>query len=251
MKWLMCTALFALSLNLAAAEERRVVLTTLEWPPYVGAALPAQGAVAAVAKAAFAAMGYHLEIEFFPWARAVQIARNNPKYAGYFPEYYAKDNAREFLYSPPIGTSLLGFVERRDAPVHWTDLDDLKHLVIGTVKGYFNTEAFDALAARGELKVEEAVDDRTNLIKVATRRLPLAVIDREVMRYLLASSPSLTGFGELLAFNDKPLATNKLYICFKRGPEGERLAKILEAGLARIDPARVLADYLAELFGDF
>lgn len=82
---LLLTMMVAFS-SLAKAET--VYLTSLEWPPYSSAELPNQGASIAVAKAAFAAMGYQLEVEFYPWSRAVALATRDKKYAGYFPEYW-------------------------------------------------------------------------------------------------------------------------------------------------------------------
>lgn len=43
------------------------------------------GASAAVVKGAYEAMGYKVVIEFLPWNRAVQMAKSDPSFAGYFP----------------------------------------------------------------------------------------------------------------------------------------------------------------------
>src|SRR3990167_6079785 len=74
--------------TVAAAEIIR--LASLEWPPYTGAQLPDGGESTATLKAAFAAAGYQLEVDFLPWERALALAKApNSGYAGYFPEYFS------------------------------------------------------------------------------------------------------------------------------------------------------------------
>ena len=140
MKYGTCVMLFCVLLLSAVSfgfgeEGRDVYVTSLEWPPYVGETLPEQGAMAVVAREAFAAMGYTLHIEFFPWMRAIYYAKREGKYAGYFPEYYAKAIEEQFLFSATIGASPLGFLERKDDPIAWQTLDDLKAITIGAVNG--------------------------------------------------------------------------------------------------------------------
>ncbi|WP_230425637.1 hypothetical protein [Spartinivicinus ruber] len=87
----------------SAVIAETVYLTSLDWPPYTGKKLKQQGASVAVAKAVFKAAGYDLVVEFYPWKRAVDLAKDDPKYAGYFPEYYAAELAQNFTFSEPIG----------------------------------------------------------------------------------------------------------------------------------------------------
>jgi len=232
------------------AEERTVSLASLEWPPYVGSQIPGQGLCAVIARAAFAEMGYELQITFFPWARTLRMAKDDAKYIGYFPEYYAEILEQDFVFSEPIGESPLGFVEKRDAPVTWTTLDDLRPFVIGTVRGYVNTADFDRKLAAGELRQEEVNSDMQNLKKVGAGRIPLAVIDRDVMRYLLDTDPNLRAEKALLQFNSRILGQKQLFLCFRKSAEGERLAEIFNAGLKRIDLERIREDYLTNIFSD-
>ena len=102
--WLraLAVAVLFLSNNLWAADKL-IKLSSLDWPPYTGPSLADKGATAAVVKAAFEAAGYKVQIDFFPWERAVFLARDpSSGYAGYFPEYYSTDGEKDFLFSPPV-----------------------------------------------------------------------------------------------------------------------------------------------------
>ena len=75
--------------SLSYSADKVVHLTSLDWPPYSGKTLSDQGASVAVAKAAFKAMGYELKVSFYPWSRAVALAKDSSsKFSGYFPEYF-------------------------------------------------------------------------------------------------------------------------------------------------------------------
>lgn len=228
----------------ALAEDKVIRLTSLEWPPYSGAKLDQEGASVAVVRAAVEAMGYKLEVKFFPWNRAVALAKDpNGGFHGYFPEYYSDELAKEWVFSDPIGTGPLGFVEPTAAPVAWASLADLKDKTIGTVDGYVNTAEFDAMAASGALKVEPVVDDATNVKKVAAGRVPLAVIDRNVLNYLLANDPSLAAARGKVQFNARLLEDKALYVALQRSPKGEEAARVINEGLKKIDVKAITERY--------
>ncbi len=235
-------ALAALGPQAAMAQEHIVKFTSLNWPPYTGENLKGQGASAEVIKAVFQAMGYSTEVDFFPWSRGVEQARQNRDFLGYFPEYFAPSIEETFIFSDAIGDSPLGFVELASAPVAWNTLADLKGLTIGTVQGYVNTEEFDRMAATGELKVEAAIDDLTNIRKVLAGRLPMAVIDRNVLDYLLATVPDLAAGKTALQFNRKLLEQKDIFVCFRRDAEGEKMVRVFNSGLRNIDAGKIAAE---------
>lgn len=214
-----------------------VSLASLEWPPYAGGTLPGQGAAVEVVRQAFAAMGLEVEVTFLPWNRAIEASRNG-RFDGYFPEYFSENLAGSFLFSSSIGASPLGFAEHADHPVHWERLDDLKGMTIGTVSGYVNTAQFDYMARSGELNVDPAPDDASNLRRIAAGRIPLAVIDRNVFESLRRRSGGPVDFSRL-RFNPKLLEMKMLFLCLNRSERGEALLQILNEGLKQIDSRQI------------
>ena len=71
----------------ASAVAADYKVTSLDWPPYTNEKLPAQGASSAVVTEAFKAAGDSVKIEFYPWSRAVMMAKTDKAYVAYFPEY--------------------------------------------------------------------------------------------------------------------------------------------------------------------
>ncbi|NYZ17677.1 transporter substrate-binding domain-containing protein [Azospirillum sp. RWY-5-1] len=228
----------------AAAQEKVVRLTSLDWPPFSGESQKDQGAAVAVVRAAFAAVGYRLEVSFFPWNRAVALVKADGGPDGYFPEYDGGEVRQGFHLSVPLGTSPLGFAERSAAPVAWASLDDLKAKRIGVVDGYVNTDELDARIADGRLQGETAPSDLLNLKKLAAGRIDLAVIDRAVMNDLLRTVPELKAAAPTLRFNPAVLEDKSLHIAFRKDARGEAMAKLFAEGLAKIDATLILQQAL-------
>ncbi|WP_374350941.1 substrate-binding periplasmic protein [Chitinimonas sp.] len=219
---------------------KEVTLTSLEWPPYTGEKLPMQGASAEVARAAFAAVGYKLNIRFVPWSRAVEEAKYSAGVAGYFPEYFSAEVAQKFTLSDAMGHGPLGLAQRRDRPVKWATLADLSRKVVGTVQDYVNTPEFDERVARRLQMVDVAPDDTHNLLKLAAGRVDLAIVDAHVFGWLAENDPLLRPSAAKLEMNEKMLEYKDLYVCFRDNAEGKRLASLFNTGLKRIDIAAIM-----------
>lgn len=82
----------------AGAAAATVQLVSLDWEPYVGERLPEQGYVPALIRAAYAQQGRSVSIRFYPWARALELARSG-QVDGLAPEYYNPSRNAEFEYS--------------------------------------------------------------------------------------------------------------------------------------------------------
>ena len=239
--------LFTSLLMTSTLRAETVKLTSLEWPPYTSASMKEQGASVAVAKAAFAAMGHELVVDFYPWKRAVHLAKEGKKYDGYFPEYFAEELKQDFVLSDPMGSGPLGFAELKSNPVTWASLEDLKKYKVGVVSGYVNTTEFDQMVASKAIKASEASDDVKNLLKLSSGRSDLAVVDKNVLSYLLASDPKLKAKAGDIQFNASLLEDKQLYVCFKKGAKGEKWANILNEGLKKIDVQAIMDNYLNSL----
>ncbi|MQP67115.1 transporter substrate-binding domain-containing protein [Niveispirillum sp. SYP-B3756] len=217
-----------------AQTENVVRLASLDWPPFTGPHLPDQGRSTAIVQAALAGAGLDLQVDFLPWQRALASGLRDPDFQGYFPEYRDATMARHCLLSDPIGNSPLGFAERVDAPAPWRQLADLAGRRIGIVRGYVNNPEFDAMAAAGGLTVEPAVDDATNLRKLAAGRLDLVVIDSNVLSYLLATDPDLIPHRAALRLNARLLEEKSLHVCFRNDEAGTALRARFDESLRHL-----------------
>ncbi|OOE33445.1 substrate-binding periplasmic protein [Salinivibrio kushneri] len=238
------TIIFSALLLALPARADVLTMPSLEWPPYSGKNLPDQGASVAVVRAAVQAMGHELNVEFYPWSRTVYLVKNDAQYAGYFPEYHYETD--ELVFSDPIGTGPLGFVENVNQPIEWSTLDDLTQHTIGVVRGYVNTPELDERIANGTLKSSAVTSDTQNLQKVGRARIPLAVVDANVLDYLKENDPALSAVKANLQMNKKLLVDKKLYIAFADNAEGQKWRDIVNQGLKKIDIEQIMKQHLGE-----
>ncbi|MGH8441626.1 MAG: substrate-binding periplasmic protein [Nevskiaceae bacterium] len=242
---LVALLLAAGAVEAADAPAKIVRLATTDWPPYIGRSLPERGYVHTLTVQAFAASGYRAELEFYPWARALALARDG-KVAGLVPEYFDAARQDEFAYSRPFPGGPVGFCVRRDSKLSLPKsmahkpaeaLATLKHLRFGVVRGYLNAPVFDSAP---DLKREDAKDDLTNLRKLYHRRVDAIVIDRNVAEYLLHTA--VPEFAAELTYLEPPLARHPLYVAFARAvPEHEALLQAFNRGLGRLEASGELA----------
>jgi polar amino acid transport system substrate-binding protein len=204
--------------------------------------LSSQGASIAVAKAAFEAMGHTLIVEFYPWSRAVRLATTDEKYLGYFPEYFYESD--DFVFSNPMGLGPLGFVENSTNKISWSSLDDLTSYTIGVVQDYVNTENLDAMIADGKLKSQTVTSDSQNVLKVASGRIDLAVIDSNVLAYLLDNDPKVSRAIGKVSMNSKLLVNKELFVAFKNNSMGQKWSNVFNEGLTKIDINAIMAKHM-------
>lgn len=214
-------------------------LASLEWPPYVGVILPQDGLSTKITAAAAKISGYKVSAYYFGWTEAMEKGEKDPNFAGYFPEYYTEERAKNCYLSAPIGKSILGLATLKNEAIQWQALSDLAKFKIGVVDGYSNGEAFDKLVKQGRQAVETSASDTANLRKLIDKKVRAIAIDRDVLRYTLSESP-LRGN---IAFNSPPLAELTLHVCFKRTPEGREMQQALDAGLQKLDMRKLEGDY--------
>ena len=228
------------------SSSETVKLTSLYWPPYSGPELEGEGASIAVIRAAFESMGYKLHVDYFPWPRTLAKAEDsNSAYIGYAPEYYSPVVESKFIFSDSIGESPLGLMQRWHQPIQWQDIMDLRQYKIGVVRDYVNTTEFDYAIARGVLSVDESIDDVTNLKKVFHQRLDAAVIDPNVMEFLLNTHDEFAMHKKRLNINSKLLEMKQLYVCFRISEQGKKIVAVLNEGLKKIDREKIYRYYLA------
>ena len=205
-----------------------IKLSSLNWEPYIGESLVANGYVAEIARRIFQKAGFDLKIVFVPWNRTITMAKNLQTH-GYFPEYYDLEVEKEYYFSDPIPGGPLGFFKLKEKEIKFTTLPDLKQFNFGVVRGYINTAEFDSAKY---LSKEEGVDDIMNFRKLLKKRVDIVVADKFVGNYQLRKhfQQDYNKIEYFYTLEDKPL-----YICInKKIPEAELLINKINSELQKM-----------------
>jgi polar amino acid transport system substrate-binding protein len=218
---LVVLALFCLPL---AAEPR---LATLEYPPYSSQQLADGGSIVELTRRAFATQGYTPQIDFLPWAR-VRAELRQGSYQGALALWPQEIKEENLTASRPLFYSQLGLFVRRRDPQPFGELADLHGRRVGIVRGY----GYPPRLFESGLAAEEAVDDISNLRKLAAKRFDLVLLERIVGEYLVAGDDQLRG---RLVWQEPALERIPLVVGFGAQRAGQPdWAAIFERGLREL-----------------
>lgn len=216
-------------------------ITSLDWPPFSGKNLPEGGAGIAVLRAALKAEGIDLQVEFYPWTRAIVTSKKDASYAGFYPSW-PEDVPADYTPSVVLFESPVGLVEPVDKPLRWNKLEDLAGKSIGTVQDYGNTPEFMALVNSGAIRTQIAINDLTNVRKVAAGRMDAAFIDLNNLDYFLRHEAK--DIAHKVQANKKAIGNKQLVLAINNKFNDRRAAAILKSGVAKINPDKIIKDYM-------
>jgi len=203
-----------------AAEPR---LATLEYPPYSSQAQAAGGSIVDADPQRLRHPGLHPEHRLHALAEL-----RSGRYQGALALWPQEIREERLHASRPLFYSQLGFFVRRDTPVHFTDLSELHGRRVGIVRGY----GYPPRILGSGIVTEEAVDDISNLRKLAARRFDLVLLERLVGEHLMAGDSELRG---QLIWQEPALERIPLVVGFSAPQAGQPdWAAIFERGLREL-----------------
>jgi polar amino acid transport system substrate-binding protein len=215
-------------------QTKSLVISTLDWQPYIGEHMCQQGWVQQLTVALLHSQGYQVTSQFRPWARAVKEVESGEADILY-PEYHISPQTPSDVFpdsmrmdhlalSDPFPGGIVALIKRKGDPYLFNgDLEPLKAKVVGVVRGYENTPEFVAMMDRGQITVVEALDDLQLGRMLLAKRVDLIVGDPKVIFYRLSQAefPFDTKNNLLakLEILDPPLAYNDLYYAISKKRE--------------------------------
>lgn len=203
---------FSLLVSTTAWAQETWLVATLDWPPYTCSKCHRNGTAADALRRTLAAQGIIIEFVFYPW---VQAQKNGGKknFVGYFPSW--KDEvlpgftaSQSLFYSPVI------FLERKDKPLVWKELKDLKGKTFAVTRGYGNTAEFNALVKNGDLKTITVLSEDSTLRKLVQGSVDGVLMDLKVAEHYLKND--FAGYADKIAINPKIVENKSLHLAFNQ-----------------------------------
>ncbi|MES2298254.1 MAG: transporter substrate-binding domain-containing protein [Pseudomonadota bacterium] len=214
----------------AAQAQRTVRITNGEWPPYLSASLPEQGVLSHIVTLAFKQQGLAVEYGFFPWARAIMLAKVG-EWDGSAAWARSPERERDFYFSDALVVSETVLYHLKSHPLAWSTVGDLAHYRIGVSRGYFYGAPFEAAMRDGTIQAENVTLDEMNLRKILGGRIDAFPVDRRVAEDLLRRHFSAAD-AALLTFHPKPLYIQTVHLMLSRAhPANGALMEQFNKGL--------------------
>ena len=241
--------IYALLINLlingiAVAESVR--LTNGEWPPYLGEQLPHKGVASRIVAEAFALQGIHVEWEFYPWARSLQLAERGQR-DGSAVWLYSKERENGFHISDPIVESGYYLFHRENYSFDWKQIADLHGRRIVGTRGYDYGAAFQQAEASGQLRINRVTSDEIAFRQLLASRVDLFPMDKVVGFDMLHQHFTAAERAQL-SFHPTPLRSDSLHLLLSRAlPQNAELIARFNQGLAQLRESGKVAQYLLEI----
>lgn len=133
--------------------------------------------------------GYKVSIQTVPWKRGMNMLKAGTGFALYPPYMNTKDEPWTWPYSLPLYEEHVVAVCHKDVLAakprkRWPE--DFYGLTIGNNAGFIvGGEAFDQAVQAGRLRLEDAKDSETNIIKLGLKRIDCYINDRISIQWTL------------------------------------------------------------------
>ena len=230
-----------------AAEPPALRFATEEWPPFFSHSLPGNGLTGTLIGAVATRMGLATRIDYFPWKRAMEVGLHDTGYAGVVALIRNPEREKACYFSSAVGSRQTVLAYLKDKPVTPGALTELKPVRLGTVGGYSYGEPFDALARNGELSIEPAISDEINVRKLLARRFGAIVIEKRMLRYLLAAERYSAADRARVGVADHLFPTRSVHICFQHTRQGLQQQQAFDQAARDVDLSKIERDYWRDL----
>lgn len=187
------------------------------FPPFTDPDNSDLGLAWEICRAALESQGYEVSIQFAPWARALNEAKNG-RIDGLLPVYWTEDREQWFLYSRPISSINTGLLKHRARTdlKYAHDLKSFKGLLIGVGRGYSVSKEFDTAEYIDPIEVGTT----PQLLKMLwLGRLDLVADDIPVSKYYLKEidkEPRYKGISDDIVVVGGSFATRDIHLVISR-----------------------------------
>jgi len=232
------------------AGEAVKLVSGNDYQPFTDETLPRGGLSSAIVRRVFEEAGMEVKLEFMPWARGYESARNSVHDAT-FPYVRRAEREKDFLYSAPINTITQLVYVRQDREIEFSRAEDLIGLSTCVPRGYALTHSIAQLIENEKIRQLSAPD-----INQCFLMLNFGRVDFLTFNQYVGWSAAMEMLGdqatEKLRTLDTPLETESLHLIVSRSrADAMQLINSFNASLSSLRSKGVIKqieqDYLQAL----
>ncbi len=231
-KTLFSITLFLFLLSTLNANDT-VRISNGEWPPFFSKDLTKYGVTSHIVQEAFALENIQVKYEWYPWKRALHLARVGELNASIG---WSKTEKREkdFLFSDIIINGNVVFFYLKSQSFDWYNFDDLKDIRIGSILDYqYGTKMQEIKNLEGT-DIFEVVDEKKLFQMLLKGRFHVIIINLDVGYGILNKYFSKEKVNSI-TYHKKVFHNEKLRLLFSNEiKENKVLLKKFNKGLQRL-----------------
>ncbi len=237
--------------DIGARAAETIRITNGEWQPFLSKDVPHYGFASHIVTEAFELVGIEVEYGFFPWSRAMKLAREGA-WDGTAVWGTSEERLQQFHFTDAVVPATYVFFHLTTTAFDWDDYDDLGDLKIGGTVEYFYSDAFRAAEAAGVFRTIRGRNDEVSLKNLLKGRID--VFPGEVMvTYEQIRGTFSEQEAALFTHHAKPIIDKPLFVLLaKVVPDNERMRDLFNDGLKQLKESgrydQIIADALAGVY---
>lgn len=161
-------------------------------------------------------IGVEPEFQQYPWARAVNLAKNG-KVDAVFPPFKTPERDRVFYFPESVSVTRNVIFAPKDRHLVVKSMEDLKGLTVGINDQYSYGDQFDAF--KSQLQLDSSLNEELliqKLIHKSPRRIDVAAASEEAFKFLNQRRGLQDEFEEIYTISE-----NKAYVAFTKAKDPE------------------------------
>ncbi len=251
--FVLTVALFLGGGSAFAQAQDTIRLTTGKWQPFTSKSAPHYGFASHIVTEAFALVGVEVEYGFFPWKRAMKLARDG-KWDGSAIWYDTEERRADFFYSDPVVPTTMVFFHLKSYQFDWDEFEDLEDVRVGGTSEYSYGTAFDAAEHAGDFRTHRAISDEVGLTNLLKGRIDVfpgeLLVTYEQIRDTFSKED-----GALFTHHPKHISKTPLYLLLsKEVPDSDEMRDRFNEGLGMLQESgrydQILADGMGGKYAD-
>lgn len=197
-------------------------VASLDWEPYSSSDMNNQGNVIQKLRNLLAERDIELVVEFYPWSRARQIAKDE-SYVGYFPAW-VEEVDEGFIASPPIEDSWIAVLKKPGRELRYRGVEELfMKYSVGLVSSYNYPTQIEKASELFKKNTVLANSETSLLNLLNSGRFVCAITDPYVMTYLAQKR------GDNEVEIDRILLRKDLVIALRKDSQVQARYRLLES----------------------
>ena len=232
MRSLLLFLIASISFNLAAEQKPLRICTLTHWPPFVDRSALNGGFAVQVVDEVLVAANIPFSRHYYPWARAVQEMQSGNCDA--ISELYFDPEREHWAdFSEAYGDLSMTLFARKDKPVSYQQLSDLKKYRIGLLRGANISPEFHRTE---NMQLVPLNSVKQGLQLVYSNRLDAFVTGEKAIRFAMYQlQPQLPDIYQVLQPVRPTIHTNELFLGFnKKRPENNAWRKRFNQALQQL-----------------
>jgi len=234
-------SLFFLNLTYVNANDT-IRISNGEWPPYLSKDLKKYGVTSHIVQEAFALENINVKYEWFPWKRALHMAKVGEINAS-IAWSKTKEREKDFLFSDVIINGNVVFFHLKSQTFDWNSFEDLEDIRIGSIFGYQYGNKIQEIKAIPNTDVFEVENEKKLFQMLLKKRFHAVIINLDVGYGVLNKYFTKDELASI-TYHKKPFHDEKLRLLFsKKMNENEELIRQFNKGLKRLKSSGVFEKY--------